>query len=142
MLLVMAGLLAVTLGWLLLVRPLGDALADARARHDRAVVARGEAVAQAAAIAGLERGSPAALPAPINIWLGQKASEVGFTVARIDPISATQATVVINAVRPQTFFKWLADLEQGGGVIVEGLSATANNDATLSVEATFRVRAK
>lgn len=142
MLLVMAVLLAVTLGWLLLVRPLGDALADAHARHDRAVVARGEAVAQADAIAMLQRTAPAALPAPINVWIGQKATEAGFTVARIDPVSATQATVVINAVRPQAFFGWLGDLERGGGLIVEGLSATTNNDATLSVEVTFRVRAK
>ncbi|SNS04589.1 general secretion pathway protein M [Sphingomonas laterariae] len=142
MLLVMAGLLGVTLGWLLLVRPLGDALADARARHDRAILARAEAGGQADAIASLERAGPKALPAPVDVWIGQKASEAGFTVARVDPVSAAQATIVINVVRSQAFFAWVSELERRDGLIVEGLNATTNNDATLSVEATFRTRAK
>ncbi|WP_380877372.1 type II secretion system protein M [Sphingomonas sp. DBB INV C78] len=142
LLLVMGGLLAVTLGWLLLVRPLGDALADARSRHDRAIVARAQAGAQVDAIAALETSGPKALPAPIDVYIGQKASEAGFTVARVDPVSTTQATVVINVVRPQAFFAWVGDLERRDGLIVEGLNATTNNDATLSVEATFRARTK
>lgn len=141
MLAVMAGLLLLTLGWLLLVRPMGDALADSRARYDRAVTARGEAQVQADAIAALERGKPKVLPAPIDKWIGQRAGEAGFTVARVDPVSAAQATVVINAVRPQAFFAWLADMERRDGLVVEGLNATTNNDATLAVEATLRTRA-
>lgn len=140
MLLVMAALLIVTLGWLLFVRPMGDALADARARHDRAVVARGEAGEQAAAIAALEKRGAPRLPEPINSWLEKKAGEAGFTVARVDPVGADKATVVINVVRPQAFFGWVSDRETRDGLIVDALKASTNNDATLAVEATFRVR--
>ena len=41
---VMLGLAAIVLGWLLVVRPLTDSLAAAKARHDAAAVALGEAV--------------------------------------------------------------------------------------------------
>lgn len=140
MLLTMLALLALTLGWLLLIRPMGDALADARSRHDRAVVARGEAGAQAAEITALERRGAPALPSPITVWLEQKAGEAGFTAARIEPAGPGKATVAVNAVRPQAFFGWVSDMENRDGLIVEKLSASTNNDATLSVEATFRMR--
>lgn len=142
MLLVMFGLIALTLGWLLLIRPMGDALADARGRHDRAVIARGEASAQAAEITALERRGAPALPAPIHVWLEQKAGEAGFSDAHVQPGDGGKATVAINAVRPQAFFGWIGELESRDGLIVDGLKANANNDATLSVEATFRVRAQ
>lgn len=142
MLLVMAALLAITLGWLLLIRPMGDALADARSRHDRAVAARGEAGAQAAEILSLEKGGAPALTGPIQTWLEQKAGEAGFSAARVEPVGADKATVAINAVRPQAFFGWVADMEGRDGLIIDKLSATTNNDATLSVEATFRARGR
>ena len=47
MLLAMGALLAVTLAWLLVVRPIDDALADARARHARAVITHAEALTRA-----------------------------------------------------------------------------------------------
>lgn len=141
MLLVMVALLALTLGWLLLIRPMGDALADARARHDRAVIASGRAGAQAAAIAALERRGAAAPTLPVAGLLEQKASEAGFTGARVEAVEAGKAKVAIAVVRPQAFFGWVSELERRDGLIVDRLAATTNNDATLAVEATMRGRA-
>lgn len=141
LLLIMFGLLGITIVWLLLIRPVGDALADARARHDRAVIARAGAEAQAQAIAVLERGGGAKLTGPIVAFVGQRAEEAGFTVARVDPLGADRATIVINAARAAAFFSWIADLERRDGLIVDALSARVNSDQTLSVEATFRPRA-
>lgn len=142
MLLVMAALLAVTLGWLLLIRPMGDAIADARARHDRAVIASGKAGAQAAAIAALERRGTTPPGMPLASLLERKAGEAGFTGARIEAVDGAKATVAINVVRPQAFFGWVSELESRDGLIVDKLAATTNNDATLAVEATFRARGR
>ena len=73
---IMLVLAAITLMWLMVIRPLGDALAEARERHGRAVVALAEARSQAGAIARLEgrRTAPlegALLPLRLAIgWLG------------------------------------------------------------------------
>lgn len=142
LLLVMAGLFAVVVAWLIVIRPLGDALADARGRHDQAVITLAEARAQAEAIAGLERGGPAPPTVPINIFVGQKASEAGFTVERIDPQGANSVTLSIAAVRAQAFFAWASDLERRDGLIVDRLQARANPDKTLAVQIGFRARGR
>jgi len=141
LLLVMAALFAVVLAWLLVIRPLGDALADARARHDRAVIALAEARGAAGTIGSLEKSVPVALPTPINIFVGQRAAEAGFTVERIEPQGSNAVTLSIAAARPQAFFAWASDMERSHGLIVDRLTARPNPDKTLAVQATFRARA-
>lgn len=142
LLLAMAALLALALAWLLVLRPLNDALATARERHGAAVLA----LAQARERVALARG-----PAPgrtqldlgggtLDTLLSGTASEAGIPVARVDRESATQATAVINAVRPQALFAWVRQME-GRGLIVERLRATANSDQTIAAEITFRAEA-
>ena len=140
LLLAMIALAAIVFAWLLVIRPLGDALSDARERHGDAVVALAEARAQAKLIAGLEREEPAALDGPIDALVGAAASEAGFQVSRIERDGAVAATVVMDAVRPQAFLAWIAQLEERG-LAVERLSASTNSDQTLAVHVTFRARA-
>ncbi len=132
-------LLALVLGWLLLVRPLNSALADARARHDVAVVRLAEARAQAAAIRSLESRRPAALAEPLDGLISRSASEAGFQPTGVMLEATDRATLTVAAVRPQAFFAWLGQME-ARGFVVDRLSATPNADQTLAVQATLRMR--
>lgn len=139
LLLAMSGLAAVVLLWLLVIRPVNDALSEARERHGAAVLALAEARAQATAIGTLQERRPASLGAPLDAILNQSATEAGFPVARVEREGINQATLVIESVRPQAFFAWVNRMEDRG-LIVERLSARTNSDQTLGVEVTFRAR--
>ena len=140
LLLAMFGLLALVLAWLLVVRPLGDALSNARERHGAAVVAVAEARAKADAIARLQGVAPARLAVPLDSLLSQSATEAGFPITRVEREGLNRATLVVESVRPQAFFGWVGRMESANGLIVERLSATANSDQTLAVQISFRAR--
>lgn len=141
LLLVMAGLAAVVLAWLLILRPLSDALSNARERHNQAVLALADVRAQAQAIADAQGAAPAALAGPLDAMLAQSAAEAGFSNARVTPEGGNRAVVAVDAARPQAFFGWVAGMERRG-LIVDRLSAAANPDRTLSVQVTFRMRSR
>lgn len=141
LLLVLAALFALVLAWLLVVRPLGDRLADARERHGAALVALAEARADAAAIGRLEKARPAPLGGPIEQAVAQSASAAGFQLSRIEPDGTGRVTLAIEAARPQALFAWVGEMEASRGLIVERLTAGANSDRTLSVQLSFRARA-
>lgn len=140
LLLAMLALLVVVLAWLLIVRPLGDALSAARERHGEAVVALAEARAQAEAIARLQEGAGARPTGAVDALVSRSAAEAGFTVARMEGTGPEGATIVLNPAKPQAVFGWVAQMEQRHGLIVERLSAATNSDQTLAVEVTFRAR--
>jgi len=142
LLLILFVLFAITLAWLLVVRPLGDSLAAARERHGAAVVALGEARAGAAAIARLERERPPALEGAIDQAVAQAASAAGFQLSRIEAQGGDKVGLAIEAARPQALFAWVSEMENGRGLIVERLTANANSDRSLSVQVTFRARAR
>lgn len=137
LLLVMGALIAVTLIWFAIVRPLADALTDARARHSRAITAEAEARGQADAIAALARDRPPRLDIPVRVYVPQVAAAAGFTVQRADPFEPDGVSIVIASARPAAFFTWLAGL-QARGLVIEALSATPAPDRTLSVQFTVR----
>ncbi len=138
MLLVMFALIVLVVGWLGVVRPLGNAQDDARLRLETAVTTLAEARARAAVPAETARPTATAQP-PIDVLLTRTASEAGFANARIDAQSPTRASVVIEAGRPQALFGWIGALE-GQGVTVEGLRARPNQDRTIQLEASFAIR--
>jgi len=133
---VMLGLAALVLGWLLVVRPLGDALEAAKARHGAAVVALAEAKARSEARRGAEGAAPAL---PIDSLIGQSAGEAGFTAARVTAAGPARASVTITSARPQALFGWVASLERRG-LVVDRLQAQTNADRTLAAEIAFRAR--
>ncbi|HMG47690.1 MAG TPA: type II secretion system protein GspM [Allosphingosinicella sp.] len=124
---VMLALLAVVIAWLLVVRPLADALDAAKQRHGAAVVALAEARAHARPAAG-----PAAT-GPADQVVAETASAAGFTDARIARLGPGRASVAVDAARPQALFGWVAQMERRG-LVVERLRAQANADRTLSAE--------
>ncbi|HET9427701.1 MAG TPA: type II secretion system protein GspM [Allosphingosinicella sp.] len=138
---VMAGLLALVLGWLLVAQPLIGALEDAKLRHGEAVIAAAEARAQA------DRSRRSAQPAamapalPIDGLISRTATEAGFTGARIIGRSPARASIAVDAARAEAYFAWIAGLERQG-VTVESLRASANPDRTLRTEAVFAARGR
>ena len=141
LLLVMFALLAVTIVWLGIIRPVGDGLSGARARHGRAVVTLARVKSSAEALQAIERGAPPWLSAPLAAIVDQSASAAGFTPTAISPQDSGRVAVSIASVRPIAFFSWIATLESQG-VIVERLGARANSDPTLNVDMTLRTRAR
>lgn len=137
LLLAMAALLALVLAWLLVIRPLDDALSVARERHAAAVIARADAQARidlnrqagGRPVANLGGGT-------LETLLAASANEAGIPVARVTPEGGGQATALIDAVRPQALFGWVRQME-ARGLRVERLRATANSDQTVAAEATF-----
>ena len=140
LILVMLGLAAMVLAWLLVVRPLGDALAAARERHGAAVIALAEARAQAAEIARLEQQSPAAPGGPLDSVVARSAAEAGFQLSQVQAGPEGSVTLAMDSARPQAFFDWVAQLEAAQGLVVERLNARANGDRTIAVELTLRPR--
>jgi general secretion pathway protein M len=139
LLIVMFGLLALLTVWLLVIRPLSDALDRAQRRHGEAVTALVEARARSESASAME-GRPASRPTlPVDALLGRTAAEAGFTAARIAGRGPARATLAVDAARPQAFFAWVRLMERSG-LVVESLSARANADRTLAVEAAFRAR--
>jgi general secretion pathway protein M len=137
-----SALLAIVLFWLVIVRPLGDALSRSKERHGRAAQALAEVRAQVALIERLERRATPALGMPLEVLISQAATEAGFPVTRVQPEGPSVATFVSNSVRPQAFFTWVGLMETTRGLSVERLSATTNSDQTLTVEVTFRARSR
>lgn len=136
LLIVMTALAALVLAWLLVIRPLGDALALARERHAQAVVRLAETRAHADRLAGLGGGRPAAPAEPIHLFLSRSASDAGFRPNRVQPTGPNEATLAFDAVRPQAFFGWLS-LAESRGLRIQRLNAVPNRDQTVSVEVGF-----
>lgn len=138
LMLVAAALLLLVMIWLLVIRPLADAQANADARLDAAVTDLARVRAEAASLkqqAGTTTGTP--VPQPIGPFLTQSAAEQGFTNALVVPSAATRASVSIPQARPPALFGWIAQLE-GRGLVVETLTARSNADQSIAVEVTFR----
>jgi general secretion pathway protein M len=124
----------VLLVWLLIVRPLSDALDAARMRHGAAAVALAEARARAEPSAA----GPAA-SGPADAIVARTAAAAGFPGARIAGQGPGRASVGLDAARPQALFGWIAQMEQQG-LVVERLRAQANQDRTLSAEMVLGAR--
>jgi len=136
MLLVMFALLAVTILWLGIYRPVQNRLSAAREQHQEAVVRLGDVRAQADALRALGRTGLPSLPATLADVVTQAANEAGFANATVAPQGDTRVTVSIPSARPAPVLSWIARLE-ARGVIVERLAARANTDPTLAVDATL-----
>ena len=125
----------VLLVWLLVIRPLSDALDAAKMRHGDAAVALAEARARTAPAGG---GGPAAA-GPVDAIVTRTAAAAGFPGARVAAMGAGRASVSLDAARPQALFGWIAQMEQQG-LVVERLRVQANQDHTLSAEMTMAAR--
>jgi general secretion pathway protein M len=136
----MLALLAIVLVWLLILRPLEGALANARDRHARAAEALTAARADAALVRQLESQPPRSFGAPLETVVQEAAAGAGFPVGGIRAEAPNLVTLASPSVRPQAFFEWVSGMEAQHGLVVERLSASAARNRTLAVQVTFRAR--
>ncbi|NNM77899.1 type II secretion system protein M [Sphingomonas sp. ID1715] len=134
LLLIMFALLGLTILWLGIYRPVESALSAARERHQQAVIALGEVHAQSDALRAFG-GSPAA-SGPLAPIVTQAATEAGFANAVVAAQGERRVSISIPAARPAPVLGWIAGLE-ARGIVVERLTARANSDPTLTVDATL-----
>ena len=128
-------LAVILVGWLLIVRPLADALDAAKTRHGEAAIALAQARARTQPMA---TSAPAAA-GPADAIAARTAAAAGFPAARIAGQGPGRVTISLDAARPQALFGWIAQMEQAG-LVVERLRAQANQDHTLSAEMTMGAR--
>lgn len=135
MLAVMATLLALVLVWFAAIRPLIASRATAEARLLAATTALGQARADAAAF---NRGAEAQAdaPRPLAPFVTTSAGEQGFTNMAVTGERPDAAVLASPQVRSAAFFGWLGQLE-ARGIAVRSLTASANADQTISVQATL-----
>lgn len=136
MLLVAAALLALVVVWFLAIRPLMDARAEARVKLDAAVTELARARASAT-MARQSAGTAPQVPLPLQAFVSQSAGEQGFTNLSVTASAPTQVSIASPQLRAPVFFGWIAQLE-ARGVTVEALSARANADQTIAVDAVLR----
>jgi general secretion pathway protein M len=138
LLIAMAALLTLVFVWLLVIRPLMDARAAADQRLNAAVTDLARARAEAAAATQVTAGpNNNPVPLPVDGFLMQSGNEQGFTNLSVVADGASGARISMANARPQAFFGWIGQLE-ARGLVVESMSARANADQTIAVEAVLR----
>ena len=139
LLIVMVALAAVTLVWALIIRPVNDGLSNARERHENAVIRLAETQARVKAVAAIEQQHPAAIGAPLDATIRDRANEAGFALTSVNADGPNRVQIAIATARPGALFGWIAQLESAG-IIVESLATSDNGDKTVSAQISFRVR--
>ena len=127
-------LAVIVLGWLLVVRPLSDALDAAKMRHGEAA----SALATVRARARPATAGPAAA-GPVEAIVVGTAAAAGFPGARVVGQGPGRAMASLDAARPQALFGWIAQMEQQG-LTVERLNVHANADRTVAAELNMGAR--
>ena len=140
LILLMLALLALTVVWYGVIRPLGDALSSERQRHADAVVRLGETQAAVDAIREVTRQRARPLTGRLADTIRARATEAGFAVAGLDEDGPGRVRVGIAGARPAALVAWLARLE-GAGVLVDAATLTDKGDRTVSVQLSLRTRA-
>jgi len=131
---IMAALLAAVLVWLVVLRPLGAARAQATADASAAVARHAEAQALIAAI----RARPAATGVPVQDILNRRLAEAGLQAARLEAQGSGQAVGEIAAVNGRLLLGWASGLEVRDGLVIDQLEATRNPDQSVRVRLTVR----
>ena len=141
LLVVMFALLAITLIWLALLRPLSDALSDARLLHADAVVRLGESQARVEALRVIGRLRAAPLTGTLADSVRFRAAEAGFAVATLEEDGPGRVRVGIAGARPAAVLPWLARLE-ASGILVDAATLTDKGDRSVGANLTLRARAR
>jgi general secretion pathway protein M len=141
LILVMLAILALTVIWLGLLRPLSDALSSERQRHADAVVQLGETQARVEALRQIGRLRAAPLTGTLADTVRARAADAGFAVATLDEDGPGRVRVGIAGARPAALVPWLARLE-AGGILVDTATLTDKGDRTVGVNLTLKARAQ
>jgi general secretion pathway protein M len=138
MLLVMAVLLVVTIGWLGILRPLAAARATAAERLATTESALGDVKAMTVAIRAAEVRTRPASNTPVIERIGSRATEAGLTTERLTSDGDGRVSLRVPAVKPAILLRWIADIEARDGIIADRVAITRNGDATVAADLAFR----
>jgi general secretion pathway protein M len=141
LILVMLALLVLTVAWLGVIRPIGDALSNARERHAGAVVRLGETRSAVAALRDIGRLRGRPLSGTLADTVRVRAAEAGFAIATLDESGPGRVRVGIAGARPAALLPWLARLE-AAGVLVDAATLTDKGDRSVGVQLTLKARAQ
>lgn len=140
LLLIMVALLALTVIWYGLIRPLGDALSTERQRHADAVIRLGQTQTRVDAIRAIGRQRAAPLTGGLADTVRARATDAGFVIAALDEDGPGRVRVTIAGARPAALVPWLARLE-AAGILVDAATLTDKGDRTVGVQLTLKARA-
>jgi general secretion pathway protein M len=126
--------------WFAVIRPVGHLLDHQRLARDSAARMLADVRTMAAELDRVRAMPVVGRAGPVSPTVRADAEAAGFTVSRVDGNGPDGAILVIDAVRAQPFFTWLAAIERSHGLIVTGLTVRPNSDATLAVSASLRRR--
>lgn len=136
LLLVMAGLLALTILWAGVILPVRNGLDTAHARYDDAVVRLATTRDAVDTIKAAGRRRPTGdLAAAIRGF----ADQAGFAIATLDEQGPGRVHLTIQSARPAAVAAWLARLE-GGGILVDAATLRDNGDKTVGADLVLKAR--
>lgn len=130
LILVMLALLALTIVWAGIIRPVRDGLESTRERHMAATVRLGEVQRQVAAVKALQRRRLRAPEGSIADAIRARAEEAGFALASLDP-DGDRVRIAIATAKPGALLAWIAGLE-ADGLLVEASTINGNGDGTVA----------
>ncbi|SEM42559.1 general secretion pathway protein M [Sphingomonas gellani] len=141
LILVMLALLAVTVTWAGIIRPVGDALSSAQERQADAVTRLGETRAQVEAVRTAQALHGPALAGTLADTVRARADAAGFTLASLDPQADDRVHVTLSSARPGVLVAWLARLERAG-VLIDSTRMTDNGDRTVSADLVLKAQGR
>ena len=139
LLLVMFALLALTIIWAGIIRPVTDGLSSARERHTDALIRLAETQARVKELEAIQRQRPAPLEAQLDAVIRDRANEAGFALATVTPDGPNRVQITIATARPGPLLGWIAGLESAG-ILVDSLSTADNGDKTVSAQISLKAR--
>lgn len=136
---VMLALLAVTIVWGGIIRPVRDGLESTRERHAGAEVRLGQVQRQVAQVKAIQRSRARVPEGGLTEAVRARADEAGFALASLEP-EGDRVRISIATAKPGALLGWIAGLE-GDGLLVDASTITGNGDGTVAATLTLKARA-
>lgn len=137
----MFALLAVVILWFAIIVPLKNARAEALARIEQATLISAQISSRAETLRRITRTVPRPLGTSLAVAVAASATEAGFTPTRLDRQGDDRVLIAISSAKSPALFAWLDTLSKRG-IFAEKITVRPNSDATVSCEATFRLRGR
>lgn len=134
---ILAFLLAATIIFYGIVRPLSVALDDAEQAYITAIDRQGRIETKAAMLKAPLKQNINPVTGDLGVFISQYAGEEGFAVGRLDPQTDDSVIIAIDAAKPAALFGWLSKLE-ARGITIRELSVNAGGNETVSAIITLK----
>jgi general secretion pathway protein M len=139
LLLVMAGLAAVTLLWATIILPVRNGLSSSRERYTDAVVRLGAAEAGLAQVKAIQRRRPQPLGAPLLDAIRQRGDAAGLAFSSLEVQGPGRVRAAIATAKAGALMGWIGAME-ADGVLVDSLTVSGNGDGTVAAQMTLMGR--